>query len=506
MRILLCIVIILTATPALGLTIIPGEDEDLYGMDTEAGSGRHLGTPDSDVCVVDDLADTNTGSYNAGDDRYEGTFRYCIEDVSGPKVIVFEVSGYITPTSLLKLGRNSGGSLDDSLCDYTTIAGQTAPSPGITIKGARFVIDRGCDNVLIQHLRFRSGDTPVGAQESWDAFAIDDHTPYPTNIVIDHCSFSWAIDEIADSDGNYVTWINNIISEPLDCNEHDENCHGVGLLIRGGVSDKSQYVAIVKNLFSHADHRVPSLYGGKAIIVNNYIYDWEKGIQVTDYQEGPMFVSIIANYIEWTDAAQTEKFMDLWIGHKAASRVFIGEDNYLNDAIETDPWNSANIKQCNTWSSCTDVPGVNRAASKEDAAWPSGYAVEYTAAEAKTYVLANVGARPADRDVVDTRVVAQATAVSRTSAWIDSVTRNNSDCVGSQDPLACCTGSGTGTCVQVAEGGWPTLTENTRALTIPSNPHTVQASGYTALEEWLHGHSDAVEDLAGPPIDGVTIN
>src|SRR4029077_9661875 len=82
----------------------------------------------------------------------------------------------------------------------------------------------------------------------------------------------------------------------------------------------------------------------------------------------------------------------------------------------------------------------------------------------KAAVLAWAGARPAERDAVDARVAAD--AWNRTGTMISS---------------------------QDAVGGWPVFAVNVRALTTPINPHTVSGTGYTNLEDWLHGFSAIVE-------------
>jgi hypothetical protein len=79
-------------------------------------------------------------------------------------------------------------------------------------------------------------------------------------------------------------------------------------------------------------------------------------------------------------------------------------------------------------------------------------------------VLATAGARPADRDAVDARIVTE--VANRTGSLIAH---------------------------QNAVGGWPSLAVNVRVLTTPASPHTVTASGYTNLEVWLHGYAAAVE-------------
>jgi hypothetical protein len=93
-----------------------------------------------------------------------GSLRYCLEDVSSPKTIVFETSGTIDLDSEIVIGAHLGADAATK-GSYITIAGQTAPSPGITIKDYGFKIERNCHDILIQHIRFRTGDNSL-----WDNY------------------------------------------------------------------------------------------------------------------------------------------------------------------------------------------------------------------------------------------------------------------------------------------------------------------------------------------------
>lgn len=102
------------------LPVIPGSSG--FGTETPAGSGRHLATPNTTVYRVTNLNDSGSGS-----------LRYGLEEVSCPKVIIFEVSGNITLSENIIIGGWVGND-GETKGSYITIAGQTAPSPGITIK------------------------------------------------------------------------------------------------------------------------------------------------------------------------------------------------------------------------------------------------------------------------------------------------------------------------------------------------------------------------------------
>src|SRR5687768_17046770 len=143
------------------LPVIPGAAG--FGMDTPAGRGGR-------VYRVTNLNTSGTGS-----------LKECVA-ASGPRVCVFEVSGTIRLTSDLKI-----------LNPNITIAGQTAPSPGISIRGASLNIQTS--DVLVQHIRLRVGDGVDGPDfGNRDAIKIDGPNPV-RNVVVDHVSMAWALDE-----------------------------------------------------------------------------------------------------------------------------------------------------------------------------------------------------------------------------------------------------------------------------------------------------------------------
>jgi len=141
---------------AYALPVFPGAEG--FGTNTVAGRG---GT----VYRVTNLNDSGSGS-----------LRDCVNK-SGPRVCIFEISGTIAINNDLSINN-----------PYITIAGQTAPSPGITIRN--FPIRPKTHDVLIQHIRVRTGDTGGGDRKNRDAFGVEGNNPY--NIVMDHVSASWA--------------------------------------------------------------------------------------------------------------------------------------------------------------------------------------------------------------------------------------------------------------------------------------------------------------------------
>jgi len=200
-----------------------------------------------------------------------GSFRAAIE-TPGPRTIVFEVAGTID------LGRD-----DIEIKEpFVTVAGQTAPSPGVTL--IRGGVDIRTHDVVIRHIRVRVGDADQ-PRFSWETDAMGT-VGQAYDVIVDHCSLEWALDENLSASGkrfvgvtpddwrsnvsHRVTFSNNIIAEGLANATHPKGEHSKGSLIHDNVAD----ILIVGNLYAHNFERNPLFKGGvRGMVINNLIYD-----------------------------------------------------------------------------------------------------------------------------------------------------------------------------------------------------------------------------------------
>ena len=200
-----------------------------------------------------------------------GTLREALE-ATGPRIIVFEVGGVID------LGRSS---IDISQ-PFVTIAGQTAPSPGITI--IRGGIDIRTHDVILSHLRVYTGADGQARRSGWEADALS--TVAAANVIIDHCSFLWGIDENMSASGprftgttvaewragtsRNIVFSHNLAAEGLADSSHPKGEHSKGSLIH----DNTTGIIFYRNVWAHNVERHPLIKGGaQVLMVNNLIYN-----------------------------------------------------------------------------------------------------------------------------------------------------------------------------------------------------------------------------------------
>ena len=216
------------------------------------GHGRYVtGGRGGQVIHVTNLNDSGSGS-----------LRNAVSG-SSKKIIVFDVAGVIALKNNLNIGAN------------TTILGQTAPAPGITLR--YYTVNPNGNNIIIRYLRFRRGqekDVNDGADAST--------ARHFTGIIIDHCSLSWSIDEVASFyDNNNFTMQWCTIGESLNNAGHGKGAHGYGGIWGGKLA------SFHHNLICHVNNRSPRFNGAR--------YDW------TGYTSNKLY-----NEYKWENAVQAE--------------------------------------------------------------------------------------------------------------------------------------------------------------------------------------------------------
>jgi hypothetical protein len=429
-------VLTLGATTAKALPVIPGAAG--YGMETPAGRGGK-------VMRVTNLNASGSGSLKA-----------CASDTSGPRICIFEVSGTIRLTTDLMIRYGN-----------LTIAGQTAPSPGIMIRGAGIRVQ--ANDILIQHIRVRPGDDSNGPDpDNRDAVMIQgSDTRQVKNVVIDHCSFSWAIDETLSVWGwhDNITLSNNIFSEPLNESLHmsddgeTREKHGFGVLL--GSSKSGGRVTMYGNLMAHIVERNPLARSRELVFVNNMVYD--RGTMdydgQTDYDRVTKS-SVVGNvFLRGKSYSRTTK--PIYLRTAGSAELISGSRVYVSDNYAPE-WGTGTALVSQTGGTLSGLLSTSTAP-----VWNTGLTVRKTASNGVyNRVLGYAGARPTDRDSVDKRIITH--VKDRTGGIIN--------CVASNGSTRC----------NKNAGGWPTISQNRRTLTLPSNYNSTASNGYTNLENWLH--------------------
>ena len=234
-------------------------------------------------------------------DSGPGSLRACVE-ADGPRVCIFRTGGTIILNSALMIRH-----------PYLTIAGQTAPGDGITLRAANPTDQSGIYvktyEVIIRYIRIRPGTVVTNSR----ALSINAGLDAPVdelahNIVIDHVSMSWAGDEIliawARTHDVTIQW--SILAESLPAELSDS----VGLK---GPSLGNEYgggpYSLHHNLLAHHTQRNPqiSATGGPVDVVNNVIYNL--GGAGSAVKEGAR-ANFVGNYVKPGPNTRTRVFVD----------------------------------------------------------------------------------------------------------------------------------------------------------------------------------------------------
>lgn len=252
-------------------------------------------------------------------DSGEGSLRSALSG-NDPKIIVFDVSGYIDLKSQLNVTSN------------TTIAGQTAPEGGITLRYYTLYFGN-CDNVIVRFIRSRRSqvkDVNDGADATWGRRR--------KNIIIDHCSFSWSIDEVAsfyDNRNFTMQWCT--LGEGLANPGHSKGAHSYGGIWGG------KEASFHHNYMTHVQNRMPRFNGARyewdgwdkskyentvdaerVDFRNNVMYNWGNGSACYGGPGGG-YVNMVNNYYQAGPGTKNKTMV---------TQVSVGNDgNSTNEAL-----------------------------------------------------------------------------------------------------------------------------------------------------------------------------
>lgn len=363
-------------------------------------------------------------------DAGEGSLRAAINE-TGSRIVVFEVSGNIKLKSRLQI---KNGNL--------TIAGQSAPGDGICIQDYEMNVD--ADNVIIRFLRFRMGDLTQNEQDAlWGR--------YHQNIVIDHCSMSWSIDECSSFYANKnftMQWC--LLAESLNKSFHEKDDHGYGA-IWGGANASFHH-----NLLAHHNSRNARFDGGhrtgtgsspfgidKVDFRNNVIYNWGSN---SSYGGENGEYNLVANYYKagpGTTSSKRNRIMEISMETDLAkygpgyAKLYVF-DNYVdgNVSVTQNNWNGGVDKG-------SGLSDANYAAAKATVPFASDFSTIHTATQAYNSVLLYVGASY-KRDMVDARIVKE---VKEGTVTYNGSKTGKKGIIDSQTDV----------------GGWPVLAQGTPA-------------------------------------------
>ena len=394
------------------------------------GHGRYVtGGRGGKVVHVTNLNDSGTGS-----------FRSAVSG-SSKKIVVFDVGGVIALKSNVNIGAN------------TTIMGQTAPAPGITLR--YYSVNPNGNNIVMRFIRIRRGqekDVNDGADAST--------ARHYTGMMLDHCSLSWSIDEVASFyDNNNFTMQWCTIGESL-CNAgHGKGAHGYGGIWGGKLA------SFHHNLILHVANRSPRFNGARydwTGYTGNQLYsqyNWQNAVQAenVDFRNCVVYntngcyggpgggkVNMVGNYYKSGPGATIDRLTTVTVGASGnsegypkywgmTSRYFV-DGNMIdnrNAGWETFRFDDGTIerngrrysKDPNHYNGASEeyitVGGTDYICMKLDEAGPMGDVTTHTAAKAYQQVLAYAGASLC-RDDVDQRYASE--TLNGTCTYKGSVT------------------------------------------------------------------------------------
>lgn len=387
---------------------------------------------------------------NLNDDG-PGSLRIAIEN-SGPRVIIFTVSGTIALESPLKINHGD-----------LTIAGQTAPGDGITIKNYTTTVS--AENVIIRFLRFRLGNEK---NQQDDAFKGNRQK----NVIIDHCSMSWSVDECASFYYNSdftMQWC--LVAQSLNHSVHEKGNHGYGG-IWGGMGASFHH-----NLLADHTSRNPRFSGSSTTpnpedelvdFRNNVVFNW---VHNSAYGGEKGRYNMVNNYYKPGTATSDKTSARIVNPSEPYGRFFV-DGNFVEGSEKVSQDNWAGGVQC-------EHPDSARHATP----FPVTAIAQQSAKDAYESVLRSAGAS-LKRDAIDLMVIAEVRSGQSTAGPLKNGIINTQEDVGGWPVLQSLPAP-----ADTDNDGMPDMWENIHRLN-PNDPSDGKAFGrnkqYTNLELYLN--------------------
>lgn len=401
------------------------------------------------------------------DNGLPGSLRYGVETLAVPRVIISEVGAYFDLNSVINI-----------VNPYITIAGETAPGPGIEIRKYGFFVQT--HNVVMRHIAIRPGEWGQGQQDNCALilFDVNAHDHF-----YDHVTAMWGPDEnlAADKYGTpnaNITFFRCLTAECLDYPASVLASASHGLLVQS----PTKLVNASQCFYINNRERNPYCQSGtRTAFTNNYCYNWfvNWAFQWAFFDINgnpgtqPIFSSVVGNYnVVGPQTRDTGPFGDnnAWLFYlsngggttpAAASRI------YKSDNTTSNSFGVTLNEIGNQWGVPDSTVFVGAPPTEAPIAgftiWPSSLV--------RTWVPRRAGTRPANRPALDARVIAYALALGG-PGYIST---------------------------QNTVGGYPPITTTQQTLTVPANAtSTDPVTGYTFGELWLQDYQWAVQ--------GITIN
>ena len=429
--------------------VLSNNSEELLAFPTAEGFGAFAkGGRGGEVFHVTNL--NNDG---------EGSLRWAINQ-EVPRTIVFDVSGIIDITEQLTI-----------VHPYVTIAGQTAPGEGICIRGETLRIEAA--EVIIRYLKVRLGDGKhgIGSLQGKDAISV----AKGKNIIVDHCSASWSLDEVL-STSTYHPHLTNVTIQWCFITEGlNPDGHGFGSLIRGTGGAKYSYLY---NLYAHNHGRNPrpgnydrnphtqDSLGLLLDFRNNVIYNWGgKHAGYNADKESVSKLNYVNNYLI-SGVNSINNGIAYSTGSPYNQAFFDG--NYYNHQKPKNQWSLVHFNE--NWSAET----IKK--YQQNQPFETGFIRPISALESYRNILEKGGASLPQRDIIDQRI-------------IEDIKNNSGKIINSQEEV----------------GGWPLLKaknpqldsdrdgmpdeweiKNHLNINDASDRNEIASNGYTMLENYLN--------------------